>query len=489
MEFGSILQFLEKKTILITGGAGFLAKVFVEKVLRSQPNVEKLYLLLRADDNKKATQRFQNEVIGKDLFRVLKEKMGTNFNSFISDKVTVVPGDISFEDLAIKDANLKEEMWRNIEVIVNLAATTRFDERYDISLNINAFGAKYVLDFARKCSHIKILVHVSTAYVSGARVGLIQEEPPVYLSGDTHNLDVEYEKRLVHQKLHQLRVERATDDSIKLAMKELGLQRASEYGWPNVYVFTKALGEMILLDIKNDIPLIIIRPTSILSTYKEPFPGWIEGFRTMDSLLVGYGKRKLKCIPCYPETIIDLIPADMVINAIIVAMVAHTNHELEKTTIYHMGSSARNPVTYTHIADIAHLYFTKNPLIDKKGKAIIIDKIKLLSKASFRRYLTMHYLLPLKILKLANIASCQYFQRTCEEKSKKINSLLQLTELYIPYLFFKSIFDDTNTKKLWVAFKEIGVETDVFYFDPEIIDWEEYITNTHFPGLVKYVVR
>lgn len=36
--------------------------VFVEKILRVQPNVKKLYLLLRAPDTKTATQRLHNEV-------------------------------------------------------------------------------------------------------------------------------------------------------------------------------------------------------------------------------------------------------------------------------------------------------------------------------------------------------------------------------------------------------------------------------------------
>jgi len=46
-----------------------------------------------------------------------------------------------------------------------------------------------------------------------------------------------------------------------------------------VYTFTKAMGEMILLKMKGDIPLIIARPTIILNTHSEPFPGWIEGVR------------------------------------------------------------------------------------------------------------------------------------------------------------------------------------------------------------------
>ena len=55
--------------------------------------------------------------------------------------------------------------------------------------------------------------------------------------------------------------------------------RAKLYGWPNTYVFTKAMGEMLLLHFKDNVPLIIIRPTMVISTYNDPFPGYIEGFR------------------------------------------------------------------------------------------------------------------------------------------------------------------------------------------------------------------
>jgi fatty acyl-CoA reductase len=29
----------------------------------------------------------------------------------------------------------------------------------------------------------------------------------------------------------------------------------------------------------------------------------------------------------------------------------------------------------------------------------------------------------------------------------------------------------------------------MFYFDPKAIDWEDYFTNIHIPGVVKYVFR
>lgn len=48
--------------------------VFMEKILRVQPNVKKLYLLLRAADDKSAMQRFNTEVhkislIDKPIYR------------------------------------------------------------------------------------------------------------------------------------------------------------------------------------------------------------------------------------------------------------------------------------------------------------------------------------------------------------------------------------------------------------------------------------
>lgn len=68
--------------------------------------------------------------MGKELFKVVKEKYGTNLNSVISEKVTVVAGDITCDNLGVKDSSLLEEMWREVDVVVNLAATTNFDERY-----------------------------------------------------------------------------------------------------------------------------------------------------------------------------------------------------------------------------------------------------------------------------------------------------------------------------------------------------------------------
>ncbi|PRQ34450.1 putative oxidoreductase [Rosa chinensis] len=125
----SILGYLHNKTILITGATGFLGMVLVEKILRVQPNVKRLYLLLRAPDAKSATYRMNNEILGKELFKVLRETRGEDFDSFVSQKVIALPGDIGFENLGMKDVVLMENMCNEIQIIVNSAANTKFDER------------------------------------------------------------------------------------------------------------------------------------------------------------------------------------------------------------------------------------------------------------------------------------------------------------------------------------------------------------------------
>jgi fatty acyl-CoA reductase len=46
-----------------------------------------------------------------------------------------------------------------------------------------------------------------------------------------------------------------------------------------VYTFTKTMGEILLGQRRGNLPVVIIRPTMVTSTYQDPFPGWIEGAR------------------------------------------------------------------------------------------------------------------------------------------------------------------------------------------------------------------
>uniref|UniRef100_A0A7N2MRP6 Fatty acyl-CoA reductase n=1 Tax=Quercus lobata TaxID=97700 RepID=A0A7N2MRP6_QUELO len=131
--------------------------MFVEKILRVQPNVKRLYLLVRALDNESVTQSFREEVIEKDIFRVLRNNLGANLESFIFERVTPISCDISDDNFGIKDSILREEMWKEIDMVLNSGATTNFDERYDVAFGVNTYGALHVLNFAKKCIKLKLM--------------------------------------------------------------------------------------------------------------------------------------------------------------------------------------------------------------------------------------------------------------------------------------------------------------------------------------------
>lgn len=70
------------------------------------------------------------QVFEKDLFRVLRNDLGDeNLKALVSEKVVPIPGDISVDNLGLKDSVLLQHMWNEIEIVVNVAATTNFDER------------------------------------------------------------------------------------------------------------------------------------------------------------------------------------------------------------------------------------------------------------------------------------------------------------------------------------------------------------------------
>ncbi|CAN6218070.1 unnamed protein product, partial [Urochloa humidicola] len=50
MEPTGVTERLLNRTVLITGATGFIAKLLVEKIMRLQPQVKRLYLLVRAGD-------------------------------------------------------------------------------------------------------------------------------------------------------------------------------------------------------------------------------------------------------------------------------------------------------------------------------------------------------------------------------------------------------------------------------------------------------
>ena len=64
-------------------------------------------------------------------------------------------------------------------------------------------------------------------------------------------------------------------------------------------------------------PSAFVRPSIIESALSEPRPGWIRGFRMAEPIIISYARGLLREFPGVPEGIIDVIPVDMVVAAIL----------------------------------------------------------------------------------------------------------------------------------------------------------------------------
>ena len=56
-----VADYFAGKTLMLTGGTGFIGKVLVEKLLRCCPDVEKIYLLIRPKAGKDPVDRIKKE--------------------------------------------------------------------------------------------------------------------------------------------------------------------------------------------------------------------------------------------------------------------------------------------------------------------------------------------------------------------------------------------------------------------------------------------
>jgi alcohol-forming fatty acyl-CoA reductase len=506
---GRLVDLLAGKKIMLTGVTGFIGEQLLWKILNDLPDTTAA-VLVRRKGSASARDRMIS-VVRKKIFAGLREPYGGP-EGLLDARVDIIEGDLPNVPVLPTD----------IDILVHCAGDVSFDPPIDRAFNTNLIGTGALIDrFLESCTgpdgelfRMPHYVHVSTAYTAGRRRGAIGEAPHAsdidyqaeMKAGLAMAAEIETQSRTADQ-LAKFRkaAERdhraaghlitATDTErrrkawVQQKLIEAGTERARSLGWTDAYTFTKALGEKVVAEKCAGIRASIVRPAIVESSIKHPYPGWIEGFKMAEPIILAYGRGELPEFPASPEAICDVVPCDYVVNATLA--VAATEPHVGVCEYYHVSSGARNPLSFQQFYSHVHDYFTEHPLVAGERGAPQLPQWQFPGAASIERFLSRsergHQIANTLIRFAPRSERTRKAARDLDRFRSRIDFLREYLGLYNEYAQSELHFVDDNTHRLTRSLHPD--DQDTFSFDTSDFDWHHYMQEIHIPSIVAPVRR
>lgn len=527
------------RKIFLIGSTGFLGKVTLSTLLQQFPNIGRVYVTVRARSQEESETRFWNSVITAPPFDPLRARYGGAMEGFIRDKVAIVGGDIGDTNLGYSDAQA-QSIADDIDVVLNSAGNVTFNPTLESALRTNVVGTQNVIAFAKRMKR-PALVHVSTCFVAGNRSGPVWESDPVLgyfprkeeLKGVEFSVEEEIKdcarlaerardeardammvarfRELARKRLNEegrdaddpdamgLAVARERKVWIRTRLTDLGVERSTFWGWPNIYTYTKSLGEQ-LVAAETGMIRSIVRPSIVESALSYPFPGWNEGFTTTAPIIFLVLKGQTQ-IPGNEKLILDITPVDQVAS-VMLAVTAQAC--IEQPELVHQAATGdSNPSTMDRIIGLVGLYKrrhfkekeTGNKLINEIASRMEPHRV---STESFEKFSTpMFNAAAKKASSLLDRARPRWgggrFVEAIDRIKTGVDRIEEIThetteafEMFRPFTIENAyIFRSDNVRALFERIR--SDEQGLLRWSPENIDWYDYWLNIHLPGLKKWV--
>jgi HAD superfamily hydrolase (TIGR01490 family) len=509
-----IEQDLRQKRFFITGATGFLGTALVERILRCIPGAE-ITVLVRPGRRTDAAARLAREVIKNDCFDRLRAELGDGFADEVAQRVRAVPGDVGRDLLGLDEEG--RTALRLADVVIHSAATVSFDAPLTQAVEINLLGPSRVAGAMADVGSAGHLIAVSTAYVASTHQGEAKEE---LLSENRFTLDIPWQDEVAFARrlrddlqaesrreaqlkeftkkarsevgaagdhLIAGRAEKLRDEWVSDELVKAGTARALSLGWPDAYPFTKALGERALVEQwAGTVPMTFVRPSIIESSLSEPRPGWIRGFRMAEPIIISYARGLLREFPGVPEGIVDVIPVDMVVAAILA--VAARGPDPGRPRVYHVASGVRNPLRYGRLVELGEEFFGRNPLYDDRGQPINVPEWSFPGRGRVQRQLKRAdaaMTIAERVITALPIRGKQAeLAARIEDRHTLAKRALGYVTLYGAYTETDARYRIDNLLELWDACDQADHEQ--FGFDPAAIDWEHYVYDVHLPSVLEH---
>jgi len=222
-----------------------------------------------------------------------------------------------------------------------------------------------------------------------------------------------------------------------------------------------------------------------MSALAEPFPGWLEGFRMAEPLILAFGRGILDDFSGLPDSILDIIPADFVVNTVL-AVAANPPPD-DKPRVYHCASGSRNPLRYRSMTQQAERYFGAHPLRDRYGQAIGTPNWKFPTRGELatraRTALRLTEAAQWVVERLPLGANVAQLSDDLNAERDRLERGVNLIQLYGVYTEVDCIFDTRNVMAIWD--KVPAAERKTFPFDPALYEWDHYFQDVHMPTVVR----
>ncbi|MFN2515089.1 MAG: AMP-binding protein [Pyrinomonadaceae bacterium] len=527
------------RNVFLIGSTGFLGKVTLSMLLHSFPNIGRIYVTVRARSQEESETRFWNSVITAPPFNPLRERYGNALDGFIRDKVVVLGGDIGDVDLGYTEADA-QRVAKDLDVIINSAGNVTFNPTLESALRTNVVGTQNVIAFAKRMKR-PALIHVSTCFVAGSRSGPVWENDPVVgyfprkheLKGVEFSVEQEIKdcaklaervreeardammiakfRELARKRLNDENRDADDPDAMGLAvarerkvwtrtrLTELGVERSAFWGWPNIYTYTKALGEQLVAQ-ETGIVRSIVRPSIVESALAYPFPGWNEGFTTTAPIIFLVLKGQTQ-IPANGKLILDITPVDQVAS-VMLAVAAQAC--IEEPQLVHQAATAdSNPNNMDRIIGLVGLYKRKHFQEKDSGFKLLNQVVarmepRRVSTSSFEQFsVPMFNSAARKASSLLDRARPRWgggrVVEVIDRVKTGVDRVEEIThetteafEMFRPFTVENAyIFRSDNVRSLFDRIRE--EEQGLLSWHPEKFDWYDYWLNIHLPGLKKWV--
>ncbi|KAH7968520.1 hypothetical protein HPB52_009113 [Rhipicephalus sanguineus] len=250
------------------------------------------------------------------------------------------------------------------------------------------------------------------------------------------------------------------------------------YGHPNTYTLTKSVAESLLLEERGDIPAVIVRPSIVTASNREPLPGWVDNYNGCTGIIVVLGLGLLQSILAEKKCVGDVIPVDVVANMLICAAWHTAEKRPKDVEVYHCTSGSLTRRTWAYLTAGIQREICRLPL----PNAIRFPKFQVTNSQMWHNVnlWCLHYL-PALVVDLALQLHGQKprFVRHYQKIRKAINSLQY-------FQTHEWLFRSNNALRL---LQELSpTDAQLFDFDVRRLEWRSYF-ESYVLGIRKYLLK